>query len=806
MSTIKFALLAALTIACWFRTSTAQFAKFVDETSQRSVVAGNLFATDSQEKDYAWGDVDKDGDIDLVIVRKEPFSTAGRRVNLLLINENGVLVDRTSEFASASDVFGDLGFNTPTNDRDVVLVDVNNDGWLDIVTSPTITEGLAKHISHPRVYINLGDDPPKGGVWQGFEYQDARIPEMHPTSGPRFCGMAAGDLTGNGLPDLYFADYDDGVPGQTYDYQNKLLVNVANGIFFDESLTRMGSLFDYGGVVGIENYLFSSFGTATAIGDMNNDGVNDVVKQTALHPPYHLAIVYNDPENEGFFNQYDVINTAGGYHVSIGELNNDGILDIVVTQDGADEYMLGTTLDANGRRNYLTINFPNVSQGFGGNSVIADLNNDGLNDVVITGVDVHNSGCSAKTHIFRNLGGDIPPFSTEDLTVGIPENLLRGGHDVAIFDLNGDGWLDIVHGRCNSTEIWIQHPYGIIFDYPQDLPTFVAQNMPFIVQAQLTPIGGTIASGTPALHYAINDDVFTSVMMQHLGGNLYEAALPPGTCLDRINYYFSATMNEEKVLSIDPPDAPTVSYTAVVADGLEVTYLNNFESGDDVSHWAIESDASLVTGEWEQADPNGTFWFGQAAPEDDATPGEGNVMAFVTDNGPPGGGVNANDVDGGPTYLISPSFDLQDTNAMISYARWFFTIGGTPDALTIEVSNDGSNWVIAETVDGPESEWYIAEFLVSDFVEPSQSVQVRFSTADADSSITEAGIDDFQVEQFICDPACLGDLDGNGSVDTSDLLELFAQWGTAGPADFDKSGTVDTADLLILFANWGPCP
>lgn len=51
----------------------------------------------------------------------------------------------------------------------------------------------------------------------------------------------------------------------------------------------------------------------------------------------------------------------------------------------------------------------------------------------------------------------------------------------------------------------------------------------------------------------------------------------------------------------------------------------------------------------------------------------------------------------------------------------------------------------------------------------------------------------------------LGDLDGDGSVGTSDLLALLAQWGTDGAADFDGSGNVDTADLIILLANWGPC-
>ena len=54
-------------------------------------------------------------------------------------------------------------------------------------------------------------------------------------------------------------------------------------------------------------------------------------------------------------------------------------------------------------------------------------------------------------------------------------------------------------------------------------------------------------------------------------------------------------------------------------------------------------------------------------------------------------------------------------------------------------------------------------------------------------------------------PACPWDLDGSGSVGTGDLLALFSQWGTDGPADFDGSGAVGTGDLLILFTNWGPC-
>ena len=134
----------------------AQWVHFADETDTRLVADPALGVDDTEEKDYAWGDVDRDGDIDLVVVRKQPYTTTTPKPNLLLVNEAGVLVDRTAEFATDSDVAGDQGFQTPTNDRDVQLVDLDLDGWLDIVTASTHSDGQPKHIGHPRIYINKG--------------------------------------------------------------------------------------------------------------------------------------------------------------------------------------------------------------------------------------------------------------------------------------------------------------------------------------------------------------------------------------------------------------------------------------------------------------------------------------------------------------------------------------------------------------------------------------------------------------------------------------------------------------------------
>ena len=63
--------------------------EYVDESSSRIAADTSVGLTDQEEKDIASGDVDKDGDTDLVIVRKVPFSNAGGRRNVLFMNESG---------------------------------------------------------------------------------------------------------------------------------------------------------------------------------------------------------------------------------------------------------------------------------------------------------------------------------------------------------------------------------------------------------------------------------------------------------------------------------------------------------------------------------------------------------------------------------------------------------------------------------------------------------------------------------------------------------------------------------------------
>jgi hypothetical protein len=67
------------------------------------------------------------------------------------------------------------------------------------------------------------------------------------------------------------------------------------------------------------------------------------------------------------------------------------------------------------------------------------------------------------------------------------------------------------------------------------------------------------------------------------------------------------------------------------------------------------------------------------------------------------------------------------------------------------------------------------------------------------------GIDDFVTVSLTYEMARLGDLDGNGAVDVTDLLEMLASWGVCIDcfADLDLDGSVTVQDLLIMLANWG---
>ena len=304
--------------------------------------------------------------------------------------------------------------------------------------------------------------------------------------------------------------------------------------------------------------------------------------------------------------------------------------------------------------------------------------------------------------------------------------------------------------------------------------------------------------------------------MTPVGGTIYEGTLPSGECGDVISYYFSAgythsvtagpvTNNHEGTL-YSPYGAPGVSVnTVALANGNTLT-SEAFEGA--APGWTVEN-TNVASGGFQILDPKATTINAKdMSPENDASPV--GTKAFMTSAG--GTGADNNDLDGGPSTLLSPVFDLSAGDAVVSYSRYFRdqfngTTGGG-DQFVISVTNDGRNWVPVETVTFAPAGWLKRTFRVGQYVTPSATVQIRFVASDnPNNSITIAGVDDFSINAIECSTPCAGDLDGTGEVDGADLGLLLGAWDTNDPAaDLDASGLVDGADLGLLLGAWVPAP
>ena len=293
---------------------------------------------------------------------------------------------------------------------------------------------------------------------------------------------------------------------------------------------------------------------------------------------------------------------------------------------------------------------------------------------------------------------------------------------------------------------------------------------------------GDLMTGTEQLHYDIGQG-WTSVPLLPLGGDNFQADLPPMPCGLEIPYYVSA-LDSDGITWTGPSVASGVTWRGQAADGRLTALANDMESNQGWTAGAPGDDAT--TGLWERGNPIGT----DAQPENDHSPI--GSQCWFTGQGA-GGSVGENDVDGGTTTLLSPVLDLSDlVEPNISYWRWYVnTVANAPDAddaFVIDISNDGgANWVNVETLDPivheQEGAWIQSVFRVADYVTPTSQVRMRFIASDLNNgSIVEAGIDDFQVLEVMC-----GDCDDDGVSNGFEIL--------AGRVDRDGNGVPDICEL-----------
>ncbi|MCZ4408989.1 FG-GAP-like repeat-containing protein [Cryomorphaceae bacterium 1068] len=401
------------------------------ETDERLTLS-SVAASDDEEKDFAVGDLNNDGLADVICVRKEPFSDPEEpaKTALLLINQNGVLVDETASMAP--------GFiSTPTFGRHVIAHDMDDDGWLDVIIANTFEQ-------QPMYYANLGEDG--NGDWLGLQDQSATRFPLLTEDDILMCAVQAGDLDGDNDDDLYFVNYKQG-GGSAKDF---LLINDGNGNFTNESQSRLGDLRN------------SAFGTAVELEDMDGDSDLDIVKVSTLFQvtPFNdngVFVLFND--GTGNFTNWQNVAPFSPYMISIDDFDGNGFNDVFVVDDGQDYIIQVTGAVVDVSCTTTRIDVVNGSGGFGGNVEKADLDLDGDMDLIVSDVDVDIPPCNSgrELKILRNNGGTFTQMFNNDF-----QAWATNSYDIAIADFNGDGLFDFINGKCEGYEVVMNNSCDIV--------------------------------------------------------------------------------------------------------------------------------------------------------------------------------------------------------------------------------------------------------------------------------------------------------------------------------------------------------
>ena len=343
----------------------------------------------------------------------------------------------------------------------------------------------------------------------------------------------------------------------------------------------------------------------------------------------------------------------------------------------------------------------------------------------------------------------------------------------------------------------------LAFEFPQGVPALAAPNGTTSLAVNVTSINGVPAPGTGKLYFkAASASTYTEYPMTETSPNSYTVRLPAGACGTSGSWYVGAQTTAGQAQT-SPAGAPAAAAYATIFAGSSTDIVNDaFETAS--AGWVVGAAGdAATTGLWVRGDPLGTA----AQPENDNTPTPG-VNCWFTGQGTAGGAVGEQDIDGGATTLVSPTFNCTGyEHVFVSYARWYSNNSGSNPAtntMPIEVSfNNGTTWVALETVSENAGAWVVKTFRLNDFGTPSTQVRFRWVARDLTGAVVEAALDDFRVFGIACAVANPADLNGDGVVNGADLGALLGNWGNAGTGDLDGNGVVNGADLGILLGSWG---
>ncbi len=332
---------------------------------------------------------------------------------------------------------------------------------------------------------------------------------------------------------------------------------------------------------------------------------------------------------------------------------------------------------------------------------------------------------------------------------------------------------------------------ALFIDIVGDPPTNIPPNTPVPIQANVVALNGnTVDVDSVTLWWRQGlSGGYTAETMIALGGDIYEADLPATPCAEIVQFYVEASTIDGDTATL-PDDAPSTVFEALAAES-EITFADDFNTN---LGWTVEN-ISLTDGAWQRGVPAGGGSRG-----DPPTDFDGSGFCYITDNA-----AGNSDVDGGPTRLISPIIDMSSGGGdyFVSYARWFTNDDGDIDRLDVHISNNGgSTWTLVESVPGQGAgAWIEHQFRVSDFIAPTSTMRLRFSATDnPNDSVTEAGIDAFEVIAISCDAGTiLTDVDVTfGTLISGGLAQIQTSDDTYFRARSSFGFTASEPNLVVI--------
>lgn len=212
---------------------------------------------------------------------------------------------------------------------------------------------------------------------------------------------------------------------------------MTTGFYFDNANDYKIFVFLQNATGGLDppvKYATSAFGnrpSTIAIGDINNDGKNDVVIGNS-----GSGIEVFLQNNSGSLNSGVFYSSSDSHKIRIADLNNDGLLDIVGIGWGTNTASVWLQ---NGSGTLNTPAIYSVTHGGYDDLEVGDVNNDGLTDIIVM------SGQSVLPNLgilTQNISGTFNAavyYSVKD-----PVTAKTLTHGVAVGDINGDNLNDVV--------------------------------------------------------------------------------------------------------------------------------------------------------------------------------------------------------------------------------------------------------------------------------------------------------------------------------------------------------------------------